>query len=149
MLSRKQWLWLADHHVGVRQACLIFIGVAFFAYVGLVCDAMWKKGKVATTNSSLAARKSSGCVDRYLKGDPAYLGPIRVSPNVEPVRYGDSNIFALQSFRTAIFDINTLAADPVCFVALLRDEETDSTRYVIYLFDRSKNKPIYQISRLY
>jgi hypothetical protein len=138
MLSRKQWQWLADHHVGVRQACLVFIGVAFFAYVGLVCDAMWKKGKAPSPYVHSEAQARAGCMRPPLERYPYDL----------PIKYGDGNPFKLESFYSEVLDVNVLIDDPACFDAILFDEQKKSSEYVIYLYDKKTGKMVYRISRM-
>jgi hypothetical protein len=148
MLSRKQWLWLADHHAGVRRACGVSLICSVVIYAGLLLNVMMQKGKVPTTDSSTVARSKAGCVKAHPAPDPYYLGP---EPQVEgdvPVRYDEMNILRLESYRTEIFDVRVLDDDPKCFGALLVDELTESKPFMIYLYDKEKNKPVYRIEQL-
>ncbi|MGG1945545.1 hypothetical protein AB1286_12115 [Trinickia sp. NRRL B-1857] len=148
MLSKKQWQWLADHYIGVRIACCAVMAVSLLDYSWLVFNALYKKGKVAETHASIQARTSAGCTRRYPVRDPYYLGPETRYHGEPVVRYGESNPFLLQSFRTSIIDIKLLTEDPVCFGASLQDGTTDTVDYVIYLYDKENGKPIYKITRV-
>lgn len=109
---------------------------------------MIQKGKVPTTDSTTVARSKAGCVKAHPAPDPYYLGP---EPQVEgdvPLRDDEMNIFWLESYRTEIFDVRVLDDDPKCFGALLVDELTESKPFMIYLYDKEKNKSVYKIERL-
>ncbi|WP_321945842.1 hypothetical protein [Paraburkholderia sp. J10-1] len=148
MLSRKQWLWLADHHGGVRRACFVFLVISFFAYVALVYNAMWKKGKSASHQIDYQVLINAGCMKNPLQRDPYYLGPIPYRHGEAVIRYGDGNPFKLENFRSEVFDLNILSDDPVCFGAYLKAEAADSQDYVFYLYDKASGRIVYKISKI-
>jgi hypothetical protein len=150
MLSKRQWQWLAERHVGVRRACGGLLVILAVTYIGLFYRAMIIKGKVEATDASVSARKGAGCWGRKLPSepDPYYLGPGHQVEGDAPIRYNQMNIFWLQSYRTMVFDVRILDGDAKCFGAFLLDELTESNQYEIYLYDKEKGKRVYGIQRL-
>ncbi len=45
MLTRQQWLWLADHHEQVRSWSIGALVFAVVIYTGLIVKMTWEKGK--------------------------------------------------------------------------------------------------------
>jgi hypothetical protein len=150
MLSRKQWQWLADHHAGVRCACVALLIISSISYAGLFYRAMILKGKVETTDASTTERKRAGCWERWpaSKPDPYYLGPDHQVEGDSPIRYDQMNIFWLQSYRAVVFDVHVLDGDAKCFGAFMLDELTESNPSVVYLYDKERRVPVYRIQRL-
>jgi hypothetical protein len=148
MLSKKQWQWLTDHHLQVRRICVVSLIVLSFGYVGLFYRALILKGKSAADDASTVERRKAGCWGRSPGYYPFYLGPGVQVKGDAPIHYDDLNVFELKSYWTLIFDVRVLNEDSKCFGAFLVDELTNSSPYVIYLYDKDKRRVVYKIEQV-
>lgn len=141
MLTRQQWLWLADHHQEVRNWSSLVLVLAVFFYLGLMFKVTYEKGKVPISyRPAISYWEKLGC-------GPAVV--IQPSPPPKPQGfYEDASIFRLERHYTWMLDIEMLTTKPECFSARLVDDANDPNPFVYLVYDKNKGRVVYRIARL-
>lgn len=141
MLTRQQWLWLADHHKEVRSWSSLALVFAVVIYVGLITKVTIEKGKAPISyRPAISHWEKLGC-------GPAVI--IQPGQFREPQGfYEDASIYRLERHYTFMMDIEVLTTKPECFSAGLADDVDNPNPFVYLLYDKQKGRVIYRIARL-
>ena len=146
MLSKKQWQWLADHDVQVRNFSTLALVIGSFLYLGLVIKTGVDSGKGITPyGSATYFMKSFDCFK--LASQTQMHSPGGNAP-AKPGYYQDANSFKFERHWTFMYDSRLLLQSPECVWAMMADQSNSPDPFVIILYDTKTNRPLYRIARL-
>lgn len=141
MLTRQQWLWLADRHKEVRLWSSLALALVMIVYVGLMAKTAIDKGKAPISyRPAVSYWEKLGC-------GPA-IAILPISPPKPQWFYEDASIFRLERHYTWTMDTEMLITKPECFGARLADDANDPNPFVYLVYDKSKGRVVYRIARL-
>ena len=146
MLTRQQWLWLADHHEQVRSWSIRALVFAAIIYTGMIVKITWEKGKAPIPYK--AATDFRGQFNCKEKLTPFDMGPFGGNTPSKPGFYEDARPLLFERHYTEMLDVEGLIHYPECIGAFLADTVESPNPTVFLLYDQQKGRVVYRIARI-
>ncbi len=156
MLSKNQWLWCSEHHLGIKK---LMTGVGIFVisiYSYLFMETFWWKNKVPDTYLPTESQIEKMNCNTYevremfipsinkihaLKGDMRNYLP-------DPLERHDARVLLLENYKTGVMGSEILIKRPECIGAIIADRQQSPNPSVLLIVDRDTGKTIFRIDRL-
>lgn len=157
MMSKKQWLWCAEHHDAISLISIIILSLLVMVYLYTGFVRLFDSGKAwpIYLHSGAAAIKKFNCEsdvirDMFipsgnkilkLKGDMRNYIP-------EPLERMDGRLKYLEFYASSTIGSEILDYSPECLGAFIADLKNYPKPFAMLIVDRKTGKTIFRIARL-
>lgn len=157
MLSKKHWLWCAEHHKGISWIISASSACLWLAYFTVFVDRVFVQSKFPDqVHSQVSQMEKFGC-NSYEVGEmfiPSRNKMIALNGDLkdyvpDPLERADARLMLLENYPTKIFGSEILDLRPDCLGAFIADKNYLKSPYAILIVDRATGKVVFRIARLY
>jgi hypothetical protein len=154
VLSRSQWQWCADHHIGLRRIIGFIFLMSALTYVYFFLNQFWWNNKLPLQYQNLTHRSAElGCLtfDVYEMFIPSENKLIALNGDYsnypsDPLERSDARFFLLEKYRTISWGFEILEKRPDCLGAFIADKQGWPEPIGMRIVDRNSGMPLYRIS---
>jgi hypothetical protein len=149
VLTRKQWLWCAEHHRPIKITTIALISFLLLLYSYLFLERWWAQGKAPPVfHPQVSQAERFDCRTKEVEAMRLqYTNPDGLV-NPDPLYQRDARPLHLEFHRSSMFGSEILDKRPECLGAYIADMQHYPEPYAILIVDRKTGKTIFRIAKL-
>lgn len=155
MLTKKQWLWCAEHDQSIRQVAMLLIALLGMYIAYIATERFWWENKLPINHqakNSMVAKfncQSEEVSEMFipsLKERRARNGDLR-DYQVSPLERGDARPLLLENYQNLVIGSEILQRRPECLGAFIADKQDWPQPFVFLVVDRKTGETVFRIAR--